>query len=181
MDEINKYKDSIEYIENEFQKIIKENPLNFDKEYLSQIRFKVTSFKKGDDQSYDVNYEIKGFDYGDDYSNGLILSSRDGLSIEEEIAKSIYDDIVMGTDLMRKDPKVRECIDRAEEEAEEILENKKKKDKKKFWGWARPEIGKGHHLGDCHIFWEEKKRILKEKYNIDWKTPAEINPSAKFD
>jgi hypothetical protein len=25
-------------------------------------------------------------------------------------------------------------------------------------------------------FWNEKKRILKEKYDIDWKTLAELNP-----
>lgn len=27
----------------------------------------------------------------------------------------------------------------------------------------------------------EKKRILKEKYNIDWKTTAEMNPNFDFE
>jgi len=27
-----------------------------------------------------------------------------------------------------------------------------------------------------NAFWNEKKRILKEKNNIDWKTLAEMNP-----
>lgn len=44
-----------------------------------------------------------------------------------------------------------------------------------------PEIEGGHHLGDGHIFLEEKKRILKEKYNIDLKTPAERNSDVEFD
>ncbi len=35
--------------------------------------------------------------------------------------------------------------------------------------------------GSVHIFWETKKRILKQKYNIDWRTPAELNPWVIFD
>ena len=42
-----------------------------------------------------------------------------------------------------------------------------------------------HHekvlLGACHIAWAAKKRILKDKHNIDWKTPAEMNPIVCFD
>ncbi len=37
------------------------------------------------------------------------------------------------------------------------------------------------HMGYCHSFWPAKKRILKEKYNIDWQTPAEKNPLVMFD
>ena len=36
-------------------------------------------------------------------------------------------------------------------------------------------------MGYCHAFWGAKKRILKEKYGINWKTPAEMNPHCKFD
>ena len=39
----------------------------------------------------------------------------------------------------------------------------------------------GGKLGFCHRIWSTKKRILKEKYNIDWKTPAEMNPGVMFD
>lgn len=35
--------------------------------------------------------------------------------------------------------------------------------------------------GYVHIFWGTKKRILKQKYNIDWRTPAELNPWVIFD
>ncbi len=35
--------------------------------------------------------------------------------------------------------------------------------------------------GKCHIYWKIKKRILKEKYGIEWQSPAELNPLAKFD
>jgi len=31
------------------------------------------------------------------------------------------------------------------------------------------------------LFWGEKKRILKEKYGINWKTPAELNPETMYD
>lgn len=36
-------------------------------------------------------------------------------------------------------------------------------------------------LGFCHIYWHRKKQLLKELYNIDWKSPAELNPGIIFD
>ena len=36
-------------------------------------------------------------------------------------------------------------------------------------------------LGYCHAFWAAKKRILKEKYSIEWKIPSEMNPDIMFD
>ena len=36
-------------------------------------------------------------------------------------------------------------------------------------------------LGYCHLFWMKKKRILKEEYDIEWRSPAEMNPNAMFD
>lgn len=36
-------------------------------------------------------------------------------------------------------------------------------------------------FGSCHYYWANKKRILKEKYGIDWKSPAELNPHICFD
>lgn len=35
--------------------------------------------------------------------------------------------------------------------------------------------------GLCRSIWREKKRILKEKYGIDWRSPAELNPRVRFD
>jgi len=35
--------------------------------------------------------------------------------------------------------------------------------------------------GYCHVYWERKKKILKEKYNMEWKSPAELNPYIIFD
>ena len=36
-------------------------------------------------------------------------------------------------------------------------------------------------MGLCYIVWARKKQLLKEMYNIDWKTPAELNPGICFD
>lgn len=36
-------------------------------------------------------------------------------------------------------------------------------------------------LGFCHFYWGMKKKILKERYGIDWKTPAEEHPEIIFD
>ena len=35
--------------------------------------------------------------------------------------------------------------------------------------------------GFCHIFWARKKQLLKQLYNINWKTPAELNPGIIFE
>lgn len=36
-------------------------------------------------------------------------------------------------------------------------------------------------MGYCHAFWETKKQVLKEDYNINWRTPSEMNPDIMFD
>lgn len=36
-------------------------------------------------------------------------------------------------------------------------------------------------MGSCHSFWAYEKQILKERYNIDWRTPAEERPDILFD
>ncbi len=35
-------------------------------------------------------------------------------------------------------------------------------------------------LGRKYTFWYHKKRILKEKYGISWRSPAEMNPHIDF-
>jgi hypothetical protein len=36
-------------------------------------------------------------------------------------------------------------------------------------------------LGYCHTYWKTKKRIMKEQYQLDWKSPAELNSNTIFD
>jgi len=36
-------------------------------------------------------------------------------------------------------------------------------------------------LGSCNAAWAIQKQILREKYGIDWQTPAEMNPGCRFD
>lgn len=36
-------------------------------------------------------------------------------------------------------------------------------------------------LGFCHAVWDIKKRLLKEKYDINWKSPSDLNPEINFD
>lgn len=45
----------------------------------------------------------------------------------------------------------------------------------------RMEIGEGGYRGYCHRYWGTKKKILKEKYGIEWKSPADMNPGIIFD
>ena len=68
-------------------------------------------------------------------------------------------------DPIEDDPKFRPILVRANLEAEQELA-------------AR---GITPRLGYCHAFWHTKKRILKDKYGINWRTPAELNPDWAFD
>jgi hypothetical protein len=43
---------------------------------------------------------------------------------------------------------------------------------------SHPERGK---IGFVHIVWSTKAAILREKYKIYWRSPAEMNPDALFD
>lgn len=36
-------------------------------------------------------------------------------------------------------------------------------------------------IGFCHLFWIYKRKILKDEFNIIWRSPAEVNPNCKFD
>ena len=57
------------------------------------------------------------------------------------------------------------------EEQVDVVVNKYMNDKKIF------EDIPGYNT----FFWNLKKKILKEKYNIDWKTPEELEPDVIFD
>ena len=37
------------------------------------------------------------------------------------------------------------------------------------------------YMGYCYSYWSVKKMILKEKYNINWYSPDEEEPSTLFD
>ena len=37
------------------------------------------------------------------------------------------------------------------------------------------------YMGYCHKFWDVKKNLLKNKYQIDWYTPSEENPDIIYD
>lgn len=36
-------------------------------------------------------------------------------------------------------------------------------------------------MGFCFLYWEEKQKLIKEKYGIDWNTPGQMNPHIMFD
>lgn len=36
-------------------------------------------------------------------------------------------------------------------------------------------------MGYCHLFWGTKQDILRRKYGIEWKTPAQMNPDTLYD
>lgn len=67
-------------------------------------------------------------------------------------------------DPIEDDPSLRQILTAADEEALKAC--------------PRP---RGRLMGYIHGFWATKKRILKEKYGVDWRSPAEMNPNVAFD
>jgi len=39
----------------------------------------------------------------------------------------------------------------------------------------------GRRVMPAYRYYQEKKRILRERFHIDWKTPMELNPETVFD
>lgn len=65
-------------------------------------------------------------------------------------------------DIKERDPKLKKIFKDAEQEAIQALSKRlNMRSSKRAY---------------CHLFWDEKKRILKEKYDVEWKTLAELNP-----
>lgn len=66
-------------------------------------------------------------------------------------------------DPQENDPAFQSKLEQAMQEAEENL--------------AAVPRGRGF----CRHLWAETKRILREKYGLEWKTPGEMNPHVLFD
>ena len=45
----------------------------------------------------------------------------------------------------------------------------------------RDEIGDGGYFGFCHEYWCTKKKILKNRFGIEWNSPVDLNPMLMFD
>ena len=56
-----------------------------------------------------------------------------------------------------------------------------KKAEKLAYQMADEETNGYRGRGYCHTFWDCKQKVLKEKYNIDWRTPSQMNPRCRFD
>lgn len=69
----------------------------------------------------------------------------------------------MSHDPIERDPEIAPLIDEADRITQKELANEKRR------------------MGFCHLYWRTKKRVLKEQFGIDWKTPAEMNPGVMFD
>lgn len=72
----------------------------------------------------------------------------------------------MKKDPKEKDQRYRDIIRQAEKEAEEEVTR---------------QYGREPFLGRCHMVWGIQEKILKKKYGIKWKSPADMNPDIMFD
>jgi len=163
-----------EDLQKQFKEAIKLNKYKFDEVYLNQLKLEIVSMVEKPNGYHEVKYKIHNFNFNE------IDENETGGKLEN-FGTSLYMSIFLDTDLMRKDPEVARLIDLAEEEAEEIAEKWRKKNRPLFYKifpFLESELA---YMGLCHRIWYEQKRILKDRYDIDWKTPQDRIPGAKFD
>ena len=167
-----------EKVRREFMRLLKENPLKMLDECIRQVKdFRIVGERKKGENSYDIDWEYHFYD-GEIFENTVSATRGE----EKKLAMMFYKhDLYLMLDPLEYNPEVKKKIRLAEKEAKEILSKKTRKDRFNFWGFRRHKVSKNWYVGDCHILWAEQKRILKEKYNIDWKTQSELHPGARFD
>jgi hypothetical protein len=74
-------------------------------------------------------------------------------------------------DPIESDPAFAPIIAEADREAQRQLDEMRAKKGRPGVSW----------LGDVHFFYAVKKQFLKDKYGIDWQSPAETNPHVAID
>jgi hypothetical protein len=84
------------------------------------------------------------------------LRARLLLAIESQVDPRFLHDPI------EDDPKIKQLIDAADKEAAAELKDVKQR------------------IDFCHLFWFTKKRILKERFDIAWFSPQEMNPGTRF-
>ena len=148
-----------EEIYKEFNAILKENPGKMDEECLKRIKcVEILDMKINADKWISINFKTK-------YNNNVYENEISTSDIEtpKKWAKYFYERILQNYNPQENDPKIKELIRKAGKEARKNL------------------IFKRKTLGYCHLFWGEQKRILKDKYGIDWKSPTDRNPDIRYD
>ena len=74
-------------------------------------------------------------------------------------------------DPIEDDLALRPMFAEADREAKRQLEERRAKQGRPGKPW----------LGDGHFYSGVKKQFLRDKYGIEWRTPAEMNPNVAFD
>jgi len=104
----------------------------------------------------------QGAGRNDASDNGERVSDRQQLTnSENKMSTLLQRRLSLTADPKESDPKYKHIIEQARIEAEKECPG---------WGFAR-----------CHCIWAAQKRILKEKHNIDWKSPREMDPRVCVD
>lgn len=45
--------------------------------------------------------------------------------------------------------------------------------------YAAPRTPRG--MGGCHTFWEQKKKFIRERYGLEWRSPPDLHPESLYD
>lgn len=90
---------------------------------------------------------------------------KDNISVRNQKPSDVYEKGGLYHDKVELTDKYKAVIEVVEKEVDDMLKN-------------HPSY---KQMGYCHFFWEKKKKILKDKYSIEWRSPSELNPETSFD
>ena len=107
--------------------------------------------------------------------NKALEGSSKYISIIRDVRNEVYRTYAL-EQIERRENSITSSINRIKLQRERIAEAKSLLD-------SNPEEAAEVFMmfGSCHDLWHLQKRILKEKYGIEWYTPAELEPKMKFD
>lgn len=89
----------------------------------------------------------------------------------DEMHKEVLDTLRTGEYLSEEEKHIEECINKLKPEINKELRKLDLID----------DNGNPTQLGVCHTEWAITKKLMKERYGIDWKSPAELTPWIDFD
>lgn len=107
------------------------------------------------------------------FPTGFLFKPKENKETKEDADADLYEpaflhgssSIGIKRDPKEEDPKYKDIIEQASIEAEKIITQR------------NPDMV----IGKCIMVWAEQTKILKEKHNIDWNSPAKLNKDARFD
>jgi hypothetical protein len=171
----------IQQIQKDFGEIVQENPLKLNVNCLNQLKLEINSVRIRKNNRYLINYEIHhGLKYGNYIFRDMISTSS-----LDFLKKFFYNKTLIDPEDAHDNLSIQKMIKTASDKAKKKILFRNIFSILMFWQWSKlrhwSHILSVHRMGDCHLIWHEQKKLLKQQYNISWKSYQDLHPGARID